>query len=112
MDLANLAELNALATSVVRAGQEMERTGLVEGTAGNVSGINAARSLVLITPTGVPYGDLTPSHIPIIDLEGNLLWGDYRPSSEVEMHLDVYRHRPEVRGVVHTHSASRRPCRA
>ena len=89
---------------MVETAQQMEIIGLVEGTAGNVSCIDESRSYALITPTGVAYSDLDASQLPIVDLDGNLLSGSYLPSSELQMHLEVYRTRPDVRSVVHTHS--------
>ncbi len=82
----------------------MKLTGLVEGTAGNVSCVDKSRSFALITPTGVPFLELVAAQLAIVDLDGNLLHGEYLPSSELQMHLEIYRARPDVRSVVHTHS--------
>ncbi len=76
--------------------------GLTNGTAGNVSIYNREKGLVAISPTGVPYKELTPDMISVIDLDGNLKEG-LKPSSEIEMHLILYRNREDVNAVVHTH---------
>jgi L-fuculose-phosphate aldolase len=99
-----LRALQELGRAVVESAQEMKRTGLVEGTAGNVSCVDKSRSFALITPTGVPFLELVAAQLAIVDLDGNLLHGEYLPSSELQMHLEIYRSRPDVRSVVHTHS--------
>lgn len=80
----------------------MNASGLNQGTSGNVSRRNAAG--FLITPSGVPYAGMQPDQVVQMDLEGGYL-GDWLPSSEWRMHLDIYRARPEAEAVVHTHSA-------
>ena len=104
MNLKELRPLQDLGKAIVETAQEMEFTGLVEGTAGNVSCIDESRQYALVTPTCVPYSELDPSHLPEVDLDGNLLDGEYLPTSELQMHLEVYRTCPDVRSVVHTHS--------
>jgi L-fuculose-phosphate aldolase len=104
LDIKELQALQELGRATVQAAQQMERSGLVEGTAGNVSCLDDSGRYALITPTGVPYGELDVTHLPVVDLDGNLLAGKYLPSSELQMHLAVYRSRPDVRSVVHTHS--------
>jgi L-fuculose-phosphate aldolase len=104
LNLEELQALQELGQAIVEAAQQMERIGLVEGTAGNVSCIDESRRYALITPTGVAYDDLDVTKLPVVDLDGKLLSGRYRPSSELEMHLAVYRSRHDVRSVVHTHS--------
>ncbi|MGB9838725.1 class II aldolase/adducin family protein [Methanothermobacter sp.] len=79
------------------------RMGLVSGIGGNVSARVDDR--VFITPTMVPLDQVTLKNVAVVDLEGNMLRGG-RPSSELELHLEVYRRRSDVNGVVHTHS----PC--
>lgn len=100
----DLRAQQGLGRAVVETAQALELTGLVEGTAGNVSCVDETRRFALITPTGVPYSELDAAQLPIVDLDGNLLDGEYLPSSELQMHLAVYRARPDVRSVVHTHS--------
>ena len=76
--------------------------GLTNGTAGNVSIFNREKGLVAISPTGVNYSELTPEMISIVDLEGKLIEG-LKPSSELEMHMILYRNRENVNAVIHTH---------
>jgi L-ribulose-5-phosphate 4-epimerase len=83
---------------------ELVRYGLVVWTAGNVSGRVPGRELMVIKPSGVSYEDLTPDAMIVCDLEGNVVEGDLLPSSDTAAHAYVYRHMPEVGGVVHTHS--------
>jgi L-ribulose-5-phosphate 4-epimerase len=77
---------------------------LVIWTAGNVSARVPGHDLMVIKPSGVDYDRLTPEHIVVCDLYGNLVDGDLAPSSDTAAHAYVYRHMPEVGGVVHTHS--------
>jgi hypothetical protein len=76
--------------------------GLTNGTAGNVSIFNREEGLAAISPTGVNYSELTPEMISIVDLEGKLIEG-LKPSSELEMHMILYRNREDVNAVIHTH---------
>ena len=76
--------------------------GLTNGTAGNVSIFNREEGLVAISPTGVNYSELTPEMISIVDLNGKLIEG-LKPSSELEMHMILYRNREDVNAVIHTH---------
>lgn len=104
VNLKELRALQELGRATVEVAQEMERSGLVEGTAGNVSCLDDSGQFALITPTGIDYRDLDVTQLPVVDLEGNVLAGGYQPSSELQMHLQVYRSRKDVRSVVHTHS--------
>jgi L-ribulose-5-phosphate 4-epimerase len=83
---------------------ELTRWGLVTWTSGNVSARVPGADLMVIKPSGVSYDDLTPETMVVTDLEGVLVEGDHAPSSDTEAHAYVYRHMPEVGGVVHTHS--------
>ena len=83
---------------------ELVRNGLVAWTSGNISGRVAGASLMVIKPSGVAYGDLTPESMVVCDLDGNRVAGDLSPSSDTASHAYVYRHMPDVGGVVHTHS--------
>ena len=76
--------------------------GLTNGTAGNVSIFNREKELVAISPTGVNYSELTPEMISTVDLDGKLIEG-LKPSSELEMHMILYRNREDVNAVIHTH---------
>lgn len=73
-------------------------------TGGNVSARDAKSELVAIKASGIRYEDLTPEHMVVVDLEGRVVEGNFKPSSDVYSHLYIYRHRPDVFGVVHTHS--------
>ncbi|MFI6600231.1 L-ribulose-5-phosphate 4-epimerase [Nonomuraea sp. NPDC050536] len=83
---------------------ELVRNNLVAWTAGNVSGRIPGEDLFVIKPSGVSYQELTPDRMVVCDLDGNLVEGDHAPSSDTAAHAYVYRHLPEVGGVVHTHS--------
>ncbi|WP_214321850.1 L-ribulose-5-phosphate 4-epimerase [Nonomuraea sediminis] len=83
---------------------ELVRNNLVAWTAGNVSGRVPGEDLFVIKPSGVSYQELTPDKMVVCDLDGNLVEGDHAPSSDTAAHAYVYRHLPEVGGVVHTHS--------
>jgi L-ribulose-5-phosphate 4-epimerase len=96
--------LDPLRTLICKLNQDLLAHGLVTWTSGNASGRDPDSGLVIIKPSGVLFGDLTPENQVIVDLEGNVVEGTLRPSSDVHAHLYVYRHRPDVMGVVHTHS--------
>jgi L-ribulose-5-phosphate 4-epimerase len=83
---------------------ELTRWGLVTWTAGNVSARVPGEDLLVIKPSGVSYDELTPETMVVCDLDGRLVEGEHAPSSDTEAHAYVYRHMPEVGGVVHTHS--------
>jgi L-ribulose-5-phosphate 4-epimerase len=96
--------LKALREEVLEANLELVRRGLVLYTFGNVSGIDRDEGLVAIKPSGVPYEALTPEQIVISDLEGTIVDGTLRPSSDLATHLELYKHFPTIGGVAHTHS--------
>lgn len=96
--------LDALRAQVLEANLELVRRGLVLYTFGNASGIDRERGLVAIKPSGVPYEAMQPSHMVITDLDGKIIEGDLRPSSDLATHLLLYREFPGIGGVVHTHS--------
>jgi L-ribulose-5-phosphate 4-epimerase len=83
---------------------ELPKNDLVKWTGGNVSARDPETGYVAIKPSGVRYEVLAPEHMVIVDLEGNVIEGDLKPSSDTASHLYIYRHRPDVGGVVHTHS--------
>lgn len=87
---------------VVAAAQAMDAAGLVVGTAGNVSGRDGD-GMIWLTPSALPYDQVSVDNLAAVDLEGNLLEGTSRPSTEKAMHLACYRAFPEVGGVVHCH---------
>ncbi|MEU6235900.1 L-ribulose-5-phosphate 4-epimerase [Kitasatospora sp. NPDC047058] len=84
--------------------QELVRYDLVVWTAGNVSARVPGEDLLVIKPSGVSYDELTPRNMIVCDLDGNVVEGEHAPSSDTAAHAYVYRHLPEVGGVVHTHS--------
>lgn len=96
--------LQELKEQVMLANQELQRQGLVIYTWGNVSGIDRERGLVVIKPSGVAYEELTPEKMVVLDLEGKIVEGKPRPSSDTPTHLELYRKFSEIGGVVHTHS--------
>ena len=92
---------------VARLHAELPRWELVVWTAGNVSQrvrVDGGEDLLVIKPSGVTYGELTPEAMVVCDLDGNLVDGTRSPSSDTAAHAYVYRHMPQVGGVVHTHS--------
>lgn len=96
--------LEALKETVCEANLELSCRGVVLYTWGNVSGIDRARGLVVIKPSGVPYQGMQPSDMVVVDLEGHIVEGTLRPSSDTPTHLELYKAFPEIGGVVHTHS--------
>jgi L-ribulose-5-phosphate 4-epimerase len=93
-----------LREQVLQANLELVRRGLVLYTFGNASGISRQQNLVAIKPSGVPYESLTPEQLVITDLDGNIVEGNLRPSSDLPTHLVLYKAFPEIGAVVHTHS--------
>src|SRR5512133_488996 len=83
---------------------ELPRYELVVWTGGNVSARDPETGLVVIKPTGVRYEHMRPDHMVVVDLDGRVVEGDLKPSSDTASHLYIYRQRPDVGGVVHTHS--------
>ena len=96
--------LKNLREEVLEANLELVRRGLVLYTFGNASGISRKDGLVAIKPSGVPYDELAPEHIVITRLDGEIVEGDLRPSSDLATHLEIYKHFPDSGGVAHTHS--------
>lgn len=96
--------LEKLKTEVLEANLEIVRRGLVLYTFGNASGIDRQAGLVAIKPSGVPYETMKPADLVVTDLEGKIVEGTLRPSSDLATHLHLYREFPSIGGVVHTHS--------
>ncbi|SFT19886.1 L-ribulose-5-phosphate 4-epimerase [Paenibacillus sp. BC26] len=96
--------LEALKQAVWEANMELPRYGLVTFTWGNVSGIDRESGLVAIKPSGVPYEELRAEQIVLVDLEGNVVEGSLRPSSDTPTHVALYKAFEGVGGIVHTHS--------
>jgi L-ribulose-5-phosphate 4-epimerase len=96
--------LNDLRVVVCRLHAELPRNNLVAWTSGNVSGRDPKTGFIVIKPSGIHYEDLTPENMVVVDQDGKVVEGKYKPSSDTFAHVFVYRHRPDVNGVVHTHS--------
>ena len=96
--------LRLLREQVCALHAELPRHGLVVWTAGNVSARVPGADLLVIKPSGVPYDELTPENMVVCDLAGKVVDGHHAPSSDTAAQAYVYRHRPDVGGVVHTHS--------
>jgi L-ribulose-5-phosphate 4-epimerase len=93
-----------LRTAVSDLHAELPRNGLVAWTSGNVSARVPGADLMVIKPSGIGYDDLTPESMVLCDLDGNPAGDGYSPSSDTATHAYIYRHMPEVGGIVHTHS--------
>ena len=96
--------LKKLKKQVLEANLRLPKAGLVVFTWGNVSGIDREKGLVVIKPSGVPYEGMTAEDMVVLDLEGNVVEGKWKPSSDTPTHLELYRAFPDCGGIVHTHS--------
>ena len=98
--------LPSLREEVLHANQEIARRGLAPHTFGNASGIDRSGSqpLVVIKPSGVDYASLTPADLVVTNLDGHIVEGSLRPSSDLDTHTCLYREFPQIGGIVHTHS--------
>lgn len=96
--------LEQLKEQLVQLHLELPKNDLVRWTGGNVSARDPETGLVVIKASGIRYEEMRPEHMVVMDLHGKRIEGNYKPSSDVFSHLYVYRHRPDVGGVVHTHS--------
>ena len=97
--------LEELKKEVYEANMLLPKYGLVTFTWGNVSGIDREKGLFVIKPSGVEYDKLKPEDMVVVDLKGNKVEGDYKPSSDTATHMVLYNHFPDIGGVVHTHSS-------
>jgi L-ribulose-5-phosphate 4-epimerase len=97
--------LEDLKTQVCRANLELVRHGLVTLTWGNVSGLSPDGRYVVIKPSGISYERMSPESMPVVDLDGNVVEGELRPSSDTPTHLRLYRAFDGIGGITHTHSA-------
>lgn len=93
-----------LKESVLKANLELPKRGLVVYTWGNASGIDRDKGLIVIKASGVRYEEMTTEHMVVLDFEGNIVEGKYRPSSDMPTHLALYKAFPGIGGIVHTHS--------
>ncbi len=96
--------LEQLKEKVYEANMELPKRGLVVYTWGNVSGIDRESGLVVIKPSGVDYETMKPEDMVVVDLDGNVVEGKLRPSSDTPTHVELYKAFPQIGGVVHTHS--------
>ncbi len=96
--------LEDLKRRVCDANLQLVDEGLVIQTWGNVSGVDRASGCAVIKPSGVPYSEMKPHHMVVVSLDGTVVEGDLRPSSDTPTHVLLYRAFPEIGGVVHTHS--------
>lgn len=96
--------LETLRQEVWKCNLELPKNGLVKMTSGNVSARDPETGLVVIKPSGYSYEDLTPADMVIVNLQGDVIEGHLKPSVDTATHLYIYRHRPDVFGVAHTHS--------
>jgi L-ribulose-5-phosphate 4-epimerase len=96
--------LEKLKDELVQLHLELPKNNLVMWTGGNVSARDPETGFVVIKASGIRYGEMRAEHMVVMDLDGKMVEGDFKPSSDVFSHLYIYRHRPEVGGVVHTHS--------
>jgi L-ribulose-5-phosphate 4-epimerase len=96
--------LDKLKTEVFKANLDLVKYKLVTFTWGNVSGIDIESGLVVIKPSGVSYGDMRAEDMVVVDIEGNVVAGNLKPSSDTPTHLELYKAFPGIGGVVHTHS--------
>lgn len=96
--------LENLKEKVFKANLDLVRHGLVIFTWGNVSAIDRESGLVVIKPSGVSYDDMKAGHMVVVDLDGNVVEGNLKPSSDTATHLVLYKSFPDIGGIVHTHS--------
>lgn len=96
--------LEQLKKDVYEANMELWHKGLVIYTWGNVSGIDREKNYMVIKPSGVSYESMGPEDMVVVDMDGNVVDGKYKPSSDTATHLVMYRTYPQIGGVVHTHS--------
>lgn len=97
--------LTGLKKAVLKANLELVKQGLVIYTWGNVSGIDREQGYVVIKPSGVAYEDMTTDDMVVVDMDGRVVEGKLRPSSDTPTHLILYKAFPHIGGIVHTHSS-------
>ncbi len=97
-------DLNRLKQQVYQANIDIVKHGLVIFTWGNVSAIDRDKNVIVIKPSGVSYDNMKSDDMVIVDMDGKVLEGKYKPSSDTSTHLELYKAFPEIGGVVHTHS--------
>lgn len=101
----NYYEIALLKEQVYQANMALPKYKLITFTWGNVSGITEDRQFIVIKPSGVDYDKLTAESMVVVDLEGNVVEGNLRPSSDTLTHIELYQRYPNINGIVHTHSS-------
>jgi len=96
--------LQKLKVELVELHRELPKHSLVVWTSGNVSARDPKTGLVVIKASGIRYEEMRTQHMVVVDIDGNIVEGEYKPSSDLYSHLYIYKHRSDVNGVVHTHS--------
>lgn len=96
--------LEQLKKDVYEANMDLVAKGMVIYTWGNVSGIDREKNLVVIKPSGVDYETMSPEDMVVVDFDGNVVEGRYKPSSDTATHIALYKKYPQMAGIVHTHS--------
>jgi len=99
-----MSKYDHIKQSAYEANMQLPKLGLVLFTFGNVSAADRELGVFAIKPSGVPYEDLTPDSMVIVDFDGNTVEGTLRPSSDTKTHAVLYKYWPEIGGIVHTHS--------
>ncbi len=89
---------------IVEYGKKLIESGLTKGTGGNLSVLNRNEKLMAISPSGIDYFKIKPKDIVVLDLEGNIVDGDKKPSSELQMHRIFYKNRDDIEAIIHTHT--------
>ena len=96
--------LEQIKEELVQLHLELPKNDLVRWTGGNVSALDKGTGLVVIKASGIRYEEMRPEHMVVVDMDGKVVEGGFKPSSDVFSHLYIYKHRADVGGVVHTHS--------
>ncbi len=99
-----MSKYEAIRQSAYEANRQLPKLGLVLFTFGNVSAADHKQGVFAIKPSGVPYDQLSPKNMVIVDFEGNTVEGSFRPSSDTKTHAVLYKHWEKVGGIAHTHS--------
>lgn len=100
----SLSDHMSICEEIVSTARRAYREGLMAATSGNLSYFDKKSGYMAITPSGMDYSIMTPEDIVILDLNGNVINGTQKPSSEWKMHAEIYRNLPQYRAIVHTHS--------
>ena len=99
-----MSQYKRIQEEAYEANMDLPKLGLVLFTFGNVSAVDRDLSVFAIKPSGVPYEDLSPDKMVIVDFDGNTVQGSLRPSSDTKTHAVLYKHWEKIGGIIHTHS--------